>query len=160
MIRRPPRSTLFPYTTLFRSIYRGRSSVGRAREWHSRGQGFDPPRLHVLDGQTGRRRAVSSLEFAGAQRAASARSGDTPTPSTRLGVYPSRFAGIAQLVEHNLAKVGVAGSSPVSRSGDCGLWSADCEAGLAEAPWCRRGRPCAIRSRQSEIETTRGGAVW
>ena len=27
-----------------------------------------------------------------------------------------RFAGIAQLVEHNLAKVGVAGSSPVSRS--------------------------------------------
>jgi hypothetical protein len=25
-------------------------------------------------------------------------------------------AGIAQLVEHNLAKVGVAGSSPVSRS--------------------------------------------
>ena len=26
------------------------------------------------------------------------------------------FAGIAQLVEHNLAKVGVAGSSPVSRS--------------------------------------------
>ena len=27
-----------------------------------------------------------------------------------------RSAGIAQLVEHNLAKVGVAGSSPVSRS--------------------------------------------
>ncbi len=27
-----------------------------------------------------------------------------------------RLAGIAQLVEHNLAKVGVAGSSPVSRS--------------------------------------------
>src|SRR5437868_14471290 len=28
----------------------------------------------------------------------------------------SLLAGIAQLVEHNLAKVGVAGSSPVSRS--------------------------------------------
>ena len=27
-----------------------------------------------------------------------------------------KVAGIAQLVEHNLAKVGVAGSSPVSRS--------------------------------------------
>ena len=27
----------------------------------------------------------------------------------------SKTAGIAQLVEHNLAKVGVAGSSPVSR---------------------------------------------
>src|SRR5437016_8759392 len=29
MIRRPPRSTLFPYTTLFRSIY----LVGRYRLW-------------------------------------------------------------------------------------------------------------------------------
>src|SRR3712207_7314970 len=28
MIRRPPRSTLFPYTTLFRSIWRIRSSTG------------------------------------------------------------------------------------------------------------------------------------
>src|SRR5882762_3979222 len=25
---------------------RGRSSVGRAPEWHSGGQGFEPPRLH------------------------------------------------------------------------------------------------------------------
>src|SRR2546430_13613877 len=37
MIRRPPRSTLFPYTTLFRSIYRGgrhpcaRSAAHRSR---------------------------------------------------------------------------------------------------------------------------------
>ena len=30
--------------------------------------------------------------------------------------YIECHAGIAQLVEHNLAKVGVAGSSPVSRS--------------------------------------------
>src|SRR5256884_4391778 len=29
MIRRPPRSTLFPYTTLFRSV-RGRPSIGHA----------------------------------------------------------------------------------------------------------------------------------
>ncbi len=29
-------------------VDRGRSSVGRAREWHSRGQGFDSPRLHFL----------------------------------------------------------------------------------------------------------------
>src|SRR6266481_5042401 len=28
MIRRPPRSTLFPYTTLFRSLLRARSSAG------------------------------------------------------------------------------------------------------------------------------------
>ena len=33
--------------------------------------------------------------------------------------YISPDAGIAQLVEHNLAKVGVAGSSPVSRSRYC-----------------------------------------
>jgi hypothetical protein len=32
----------------------------------------------------------------------------------------SALAGIAQLVEHNLAKVGVAGSSPVSRSDHAG----------------------------------------
>ena len=31
-------------------------------------------------------------------------------------IQASEVAGIAQLVEHNLAKVGVAGSSPVSRS--------------------------------------------
>ena len=38
--------------------------------------------------------------------------------SSVLGQSRSRsyVAGIAQLVEHNLAKVGVAGSSPVSRS--------------------------------------------
>src|SRR5258708_22837049 len=29
MIRRPPRSTLFPYTTLFRSAYAGRAQVQR-----------------------------------------------------------------------------------------------------------------------------------
>src|SRR3712207_7344441 len=32
MIRRPPRSTLFPYTTLFRSVHAHRSSVGGG-EW-------------------------------------------------------------------------------------------------------------------------------
>src|SRR3712207_8560395 len=31
MIRRPPRSTLFPYTTLFRSTRRPGASSGRAR---------------------------------------------------------------------------------------------------------------------------------
>src|SRR5437879_10650778 len=31
MIRRPPRSTLFPYTTLFRSRLRGRAAGGAAR---------------------------------------------------------------------------------------------------------------------------------
>src|SRR2546425_9770801 len=31
MIRRPPRSTLFPYTTLFRSMYHAGSAEGRDR---------------------------------------------------------------------------------------------------------------------------------
>ena len=46
---------------------------------------------------------------------------------------PRLLAGIAQLVEHNLAKVGVAGSSPVSRS------------------------PERYENRDT---STRGGAVW
>src|SRR3712207_7205441 len=40
MIRRPPRSTLFPYTTLFRSPRGGRHRPRRR-------QPRDPPRLHV-----------------------------------------------------------------------------------------------------------------
>src|SRR2546427_5616954 len=49
MIRRPPRSTLFPYTTLFRSRVR---SLGQ----HHRGRGLDPkadldPELLHLDDQ-------------------------------------------------------------------------------------------------------------
>src|SRR4029077_19551452 len=40
--------------------------------------------------------------------------GGTQKPTERLN-WPTH-AGIAQLVEHNLAKVGVAGSSPVSLS--------------------------------------------
>ena len=36
--------------------------------------------------------------------------------SPPLHIFVSRYAEIAQLVEHNLAKVGVAGPSPVFRS--------------------------------------------
>src|SRR3712207_7508146 len=63
MIRRPPRSTLFPYTTLFRSLSdfgRGDSTgarvrvVGRLRRARQRGAGevdgrFVPGRLDALD---------------------------------------------------------------------------------------------------------------
>src|SRR3712207_7072232 len=45
MIRRPPRSTLFPYTTLFRSQGRRRPAEDRGR-WHA-----DPesaPALHLV----------------------------------------------------------------------------------------------------------------
>src|SRR2546430_7763097 len=44
MIRRPPRSTLFPYTTLFRSaVAHERSSYGPMRACRSAG---DDPRVH------------------------------------------------------------------------------------------------------------------
>src|SRR3712207_8228604 len=36
MIRRPPRSTLFPYTTLFRSIEKALKAIGRSRAFASR----------------------------------------------------------------------------------------------------------------------------
>src|SRR5258707_4735160 len=36
MIRRPPRSTLFPYTTLFRSHLLNLADVGAARDQHRR----------------------------------------------------------------------------------------------------------------------------
>src|SRR3712207_7299210 len=54
MIRRPPRSTLFPYTTLFRSrdprrgSRRARREGGLHRRAHTRGRGGDQPRRHSL----------------------------------------------------------------------------------------------------------------
>src|SRR2546422_7662781 len=38
MIRRPPRSTLFPYTTLFRSLFTRRAASGRAMHGVSKGK--------------------------------------------------------------------------------------------------------------------------
>ena len=40
----------------------------------------------------------------------------SPVPATRIVETSCNTAGIAQLVERNLAKVEVAGSNPVSRS--------------------------------------------
>src|SRR3712207_6964039 len=48
MIRRPPRSTLFPYTTLFRSQVVGRSHL--LQEQHVRLPGVDPPTHPPLEG--------------------------------------------------------------------------------------------------------------
>src|SRR3712207_8944002 len=42
MIRRPPRSTLFPYTTLFRSAGRQVSTPGRRQQPAARSRGFLP----------------------------------------------------------------------------------------------------------------------
>src|SRR3712207_8084938 len=42
MIRRPPRSTLFPYTTLFRSFGAGPAVLGRGRRLPGGRAGFGP----------------------------------------------------------------------------------------------------------------------
>src|SRR2546427_8939534 len=49
MIRRPPRSTLFPYTTLFRS-----------RSWHSRQSGLFRPSWGAVGSLSKPRRAVGN----------------------------------------------------------------------------------------------------
>src|SRR2546430_13408278 len=41
MIRRPPRSTLFPYTTLFRSRAEPGQPFGESRRWRGRGANWE-----------------------------------------------------------------------------------------------------------------------
>src|SRR5258706_4435868 len=62
MIRRPPRSTLFPYTTLFRS-HRGRKSYSCKLHSYSR---HTPGRKHLLFSQLG---FVDHLQREAANRA-------------------------------------------------------------------------------------------
>src|SRR3712207_8621450 len=52
MIRRPPRSTLFPYTTLFRSYYRGQEVV--QRRWRAKER-------RALEGESVVRRDESAI---------------------------------------------------------------------------------------------------
>src|SRR2546422_7865364 len=59
MIRRPPRSTLFPYTTLFRSLLAGRRRGVRAVSDARRGRG-----RHAV----GRRRRVRTPRHAAGSR--------------------------------------------------------------------------------------------
>src|SRR6266581_5581937 len=78
MIRRPPRSTLFPYTTLFRSrpcswrfstaagARRGRAAWGRADQWTE----ADPPTMCAPHIRTGDRRNHSSVEVVAIRLAA------------------------------------------------------------------------------------------
>src|SRR2546425_6274696 len=64
MIRRPPRSTLFPYTTLFRSRQAGRVHAQRARADRPDVQpGGDPQRLRPEEtGREARRRRARFLQ--------------------------------------------------------------------------------------------------
>src|SRR3712207_8145389 len=56
MIRRPPRSTLFPYTTLFRSARRARAPLRRAGRAHRRGaRARGGPHAHGARAERGRK---------------------------------------------------------------------------------------------------------
>src|SRR3712207_8679675 len=65
MIRRPPRSTLFPYTTLFRSQHRDPDGRGKGEEHHSEHRVFDDRRewLRDRDEQEQRRRVDEPLHL-------------------------------------------------------------------------------------------------
>src|SRR2546421_8618136 len=79
MIRRPPRSTLFPYTTLFRSLIEGALLVGfRPVEWLTL-SGGPHARAYAASGQTQR-----WLFWELRVRAAKPFIGSTDRKSTRL----------------------------------------------------------------------------
>src|SRR2546422_8304552 len=82
MIRRPPRSTLFPYTTLFRSQQLGRARSPRGAAFRRARHGSDRPRGAAR--RPGARAAV--------RRRARGAAPVTP-PRARLAV-PERFAGL------------------------------------------------------------------
>src|SRR3712207_8144808 len=64
MIRRPPRSTLFPYTTLFRSVADLRAGAGRVLQQSDDGGGARGGRFG--EGDRGRERAAESGARGGA----------------------------------------------------------------------------------------------
>src|SRR5687768_18257184 len=53
MLRRPPRPTLFPYTTLFRSYRRGKRVFPHRRAELVQRRNFDRPPTPALHGRTG-----------------------------------------------------------------------------------------------------------
>src|SRR2546430_16333724 len=88
MIRRPPRSTLFPYTTLFRSRRRQGGFVDRARRargLHARAPERRRPAPHggPRSGQAGDRELSAGHRGTGR--------GPQPPADARLGPTPWRF---------------------------------------------------------------------
>src|SRR2546430_4125654 len=87
MIRRPPRSTLFPYTTLFRSLVRRRAADDPAA---------DDDDLHAVASASRNRRGASAGEAAArmdettaAPRAPEIRRGQAVTPVPTQNPMPS-----------------------------------------------------------------------
>src|SRR2546429_4896480 len=66
MIRRPPRSTLFPYTTLFRSREKGSGQIGVQNPSPRRGGKFVNEASQINAGT--REQAIGSADFVGDNR--------------------------------------------------------------------------------------------
>src|SRR2546429_3039726 len=58
MIRRPPRSTLFPYTTLFRSAGESDGDCRSDGDLHGHGHGHGTPELSVAEERHGDRKST------------------------------------------------------------------------------------------------------
>src|SRR2546428_9884565 len=89
MIRRPPRSTLFPYTTLFRSAHVEHVAAHDRAEPHARA-GAD---LHVADDGGG----VGDVGGAVDERALAAEASDHARPSSRSEEHTSELQSRSDL---------------------------------------------------------------
>src|SRR5256886_15731031 len=102
MIRRPPRSTLFPYTTLFRSLSRDRASRGDACR-HDLTARFVHARLEArhatVERDVGVEVAVSGVEHVAHREAV--RPGDT---GDRLEHVRQGGAGDYGILDHEVAR--------------------------------------------------------
>src|SRR3712207_8010146 len=93
MIRRPPRSTLFPYTTLFRSsrVYRGGKEIDAEKGESLLHAGTSPPHE---EGSRRRSRSRGSPGWGSARRGASPRG----RPATRSEEHTSELQSRQYLV--------------------------------------------------------------
>src|SRR5256885_505178 len=155
MIRRPPRSTLFPYTTLFRSHY----GEAHAAPHRDRARPVYPGPIAELPGAAGppaigraRRRDPAAMEIAGAHRveAQSARHGHRARPVGRGSVAELAVRVVAPAIG------GVRGRNParVAVVGTLAPGSAHCGKPHA-APNQRRTRPLG-RGPIAELTTAVG----
>src|SRR5690242_17433733 len=100
----------------------GNSSVGRARPCQGRGREFESRfPLQISPVATQGPDSFRALSFPAISHGAGTHAGGPGAIHKRSGsaIICGSDAGIAQLVEHDLAKVGVASSSLVSRSRIC-----------------------------------------
>src|SRR5256885_5070651 len=95
MIRRPPRSTLFPYTTLFRSSGIGAVSLGGGR---GSGDGYGNERFNEPDGEPGAGRRLL-LGGEGSGNGGEPHSNSAPTrDGGKLRSASHGFANVAEMV--------------------------------------------------------------